>query len=110
MNGLDSDDFKLDKNIDFAIEYWKMAAEKNFELSCLNLARLYTQGMTDPHIPIDFAQAKEYVSRVLNNNVSEKMFKDEAQILLENILKLQLSHPMSLPQKSDKKEKSCVIL
>ena len=74
----------LKPNVVLGLEYWKMAAAKDFPPSLINLGKMYSEGITinGINIPQDFDLAKSYLSRAA---MIDNQFKKDAMDLLHKL-------------------------
>ena len=66
------------------IEYWKMASEMKFPLSCINLGKLYMTGFPNEGkkvVRVDLDAARVYLEKV----VGDVQYGDEAKVLLAEV-------------------------
>lgn len=87
---------------EIAVEYFKMAANKGFQISILNLAQIYATG--NGKVTIDYRLAREFLGMTKNLNESEQRKANEIRLFLDSL-------PDGVPQTNTRvKYKSCLIL
>ena len=74
MAGIKTDTFELEKSIPMALEFWRMAAEQYFDLSCINLASIYIRGIEGDMSYKDLKKGKTYLDKL--SAVTESVKKD----------------------------------
>ena len=90
FSGIESKDFKLERNVDFALDFWRLAAIQDFDLACMNLVKHYTTGKDR-----DYDLAEKYLRKIISLGSQSVVFK-EAQIYLKELDTLRIVEPMSV--------------